>query len=95
MEVELHLPDDFEATMWDAKGYFPNAKLTVGTTTYILNFYDPSRLAQEIAEATKSMGFFHEPNLVVVSQVNRTQLQQAVRKLAESNGLRQLSRLNG
>jgi hypothetical protein len=77
------LPSDFLEYEWEvtAKGYFSEALLTVAEKQYRLNFYDATRIGQEISSELENGNVFFEPNLVVVRSVTRTEMEQAAEQL--------------
>jgi hypothetical protein len=85
-DFSLVLPADFEDYAWEvqAKGCFADAILTVAGRCYRLNFYDPTRLNQEIESELERGVAFAEPNLVIVRAVTRSNMQQAAEMLAQS-----------
>ena len=91
----LHLPEDFDAYEWEveAKGWFPDARLSAFGKEYPLNFYDPVRLAQEIASEHERSAVFCEPNLVVVKKVTRSGMEEAAQELVRSGLGRLIDRL--
>jgi hypothetical protein len=82
----LKLPDDFDDYGWEveAKGWFSDARLSLSGKDYRINFYDPARLAQEIADEHERCAVFCEPNLVVVGKVTRAAMRNAVEELVRS-----------
>lgn len=82
----LKLPEDFDAYGWEveAKGWFSDARLSLSGKEYRINFYDPARLAQEIADEHERGAVFCEPNLVVVRKVTRSAMHNAVEELVKS-----------
>jgi len=87
---ELRLPSDFDDYLSDAKGYFRGAQLTYKGQVYVLTFYDPVRLAQEIEADLERSGFFFEENMIVVREVSRQLLEDAVKKLVATGQVNQL-----
>jgi hypothetical protein len=88
----LHLPEDFDAYGWqaEAKGWFSDARLSAFGKEYQLNFYDPVRLAQEIASEHERDTVFCEPNLVVVKEVTRSAMEEAAHELVRSGRISSL-----
>lgn len=88
----LHFPEDFDTYEWEveAKGWFSEARLNAFGKEYQLNFYDPVRLAQEIASEHERGAVFYEPNLVVVKEVTRAAMEEAVDRLVSSGRVRSL-----
>lgn len=88
----LYLSDDFDDYDWqaEAKGWFPDARLSAFGKEYQLNFYDPVRLAQEIASEHERGNVFYEPNLVVVKKITRAAMEEAVDQLVRSDRVRSL-----
>jgi hypothetical protein len=74
--------DGYEPVLAD-KGYFADLLVRTATATYRPVFYDPFRLAQEIGDSLNSGAACHvEPNLVVISVVDRTHIESALSFLA-------------
>lgn len=80
------LPADFDDYAWEvqAKGCFTEALMTIAGKRYRLNFYDPTRLSQEIESELARGVAFAEPNLVIVRAVTRSDMEQAAEMLAQS-----------
>ena len=80
------LPSDFADYEWEvtAKGCFSGALITVAEKQYRLNFYDRTRLGQEIESELESGSVFFEPNLVIVRSVTRAEMERAAEQLAQS-----------
>lgn len=91
-DFSLVLPADFDDYAWEvqAKGYFGDALMTVAGKRYRLNFYDPTRLSQEIASELERGAAFAEPNLVIVRAVTKSDMQQAAAMLAQSGQVNSL-----
>ncbi|MBR1208674.1 MULTISPECIES: hypothetical protein [unclassified Bradyrhizobium] len=85
----LELPADFADYEWEveAKGWFSQARINASGKRYLLNFYDPARLAQAINDELERGRVFFEPNLVIVQSITRTSMEQAVALLMESGEL--------
>jgi len=81
------IPEDFSEYEWEveAKGWFSGARLTVSGKHYHLNFYDPTRLNQEIQSEFNCGNVFFEPNLVIVQSATRANMERAATLLVESN----------
>ena len=71
VSYELSLPEDFDDYEWEveSKGWFNGAVLTYQHKQYKLNFYDPTRLAQEIADELSDHNVFLEDNMLVLRKV--------------------------
>ncbi|SEK81452.1 hypothetical protein SAMN05216359_103187 [Roseateles sp. YR242] len=82
----LTLPSDFADYEWEvaAKGWFSEALITVAEKQYRLNFYDSTRLGQEIESELENGRVFFEPNLVIVRSVTRAEMERAAEQLAQS-----------
>ncbi|ROU05206.1 hypothetical protein [Lysobacter enzymogenes] len=91
-EHSLSFPEDYaaDAPIWESKGFYCEACLLAGGRSYRLFFYEPVRLAQDIAADLGHCGAFFEPNLVVVAAVNREQMERAARWLVETRQLTEL-----
>src|SRR5258708_9802951 len=71
--------DAFEITQ---KGWFSASIELEDGNRYIVNFYDPVRLKQELEDYVKDgQPCFAEPNLIVVPEVTIDAIQEAVRFL--------------
>ena len=92
LEYSLQFPAGFDEYAWEveAKGWFSEAVLLVGTRRFRLNFYDATRLAQEVASDLENSGVFFDPNLVVVNPVTRQEMEKAARQLVHSGRLDEL-----
>ena len=85
VEYTLDFPkylDGYEAET-EAKGYLVDLKVSAGELTFTFSVYDPTRLAQGVAEETAADGYFALTNLLVVTKVTRGDITRAVRKLAQ------------
>lgn len=83
---ELHFPPDYatEEWIWSSKG-FVVVEVEVALPVprrYSLTFRDPTRLVQDLEADLAEGRFFSEPNLVVVTTVDRKSIQHAVDELA-------------
>jgi hypothetical protein len=82
----VHFSYHFDEREWEvtAKGWFSDLLVEYGDRVYRPAFYDPTRLAQEIAdEVTSSRGYFIEQNLVVVQTLDRSNIVAALDALSE------------
>jgi hypothetical protein len=88
-KYSLYLPIDFEdyESECESKGWFRGATLVVSGERYVLSFYDPARLHQEIADELQKQVVFAEPNLLVVPSVTRKNIEKAVDFLVRSGNL--------
>jgi hypothetical protein len=86
VDFSFELPADFADYEWEvtAKGYYPEARMTVSGKQYRLNFYDAVRLGQEIQSELERGRDFFVPNLVIVQSVTRADMERAARELALS-----------
>ena len=86
---ELTLPADLDeeaAAIIETKGWLGEVTVAAsGARSFSLSFYDPVRLGQEIVDELDRSGFFSEPNLIVVPSVTRTHIEEAVRRLSETD----------
>lgn len=81
--AELILPPDFEddeANFLRDKGWYSRAAVLWRGVTYPITFYDPVRLAQDVALSVESRGFFVEENILVISEVTRAHMERVVRE---------------
>ena len=90
----LFLPEDFEDYEWEvvAKGYFSGARLEIQGGICLLNFYDATRLDQELRDEIRRSVIFFESNLVIVRSVTRASMTSAVQELADSGKINFLRR---
>lgn len=88
-EYSLSFPADFEdyQSEWESKGWFRGATLVVSGERYVLSFYDPARLHQEIADELQKQVVFAEPNLLVIATVTRENIEKAVDFFVQSGNL--------
>lgn len=88
-DFSLELPADFADYEWEveAKGWFSQPRINASRKRYLLNFYDPARLARAINDELERGRVFFEPNLVIVQSITRTSMEQAVALLMESGEL--------
>ncbi len=85
----LKWPVDFDDYRWEleSKGWFVGLEILVNGNEIKPMFYEPERLAQDIAQEMSVCGFFAEPCLIVVSRVTRELIEAAVEKLASTGDL--------
>lgn len=75
--------DEFERD-WIDKGWYSQARVEFEGRLYELDIYDPVRLQQQVLDGISSAaGFFVETNLIVVAQVDRSHIEQAVAALSQ------------
>ena len=86
MSVAAHVqfPDDFNAHAWEveAKGWFRGAVAIFGEQRYVVTFYDPTRIAQDIEMELSEKSVFLERNLVIVPAVTRAWMEMAIDVIA-------------
>ena len=89
----LNLPADFADFEWEleAKGWF-EASITALGRKYRLHFYDPTRLQQTVEDELPARGMFFEPNVVIVTLVNKANMERAVQSLIEAGLLSKIGR---
>jgi hypothetical protein len=85
---------DEEASLIEARGWLAGVTIQVGDGSYPLEFYDPVRLAQTVADDLRTQGMSVLDNVVIVHEVTVTAIRAAVRQLAEQDfaALRALAR---
>ena len=83
---QLIFPEDFADCEWEleSKGWYSGARLLFEGKHYRLNFYDPGRLGQEIADELRRRGVHFEPNIVVVPAVTKVTMERAAEFLVTS-----------
>jgi hypothetical protein len=76
-------PDYFddEAPIIESKGWFGDLVVEIGSKKVELTFYDPYRLIQHLKEMPSEDALEWFGNLVVVSVVNRSSIEDAVKTL--------------
>jgi hypothetical protein len=79
-EHRLEFPEGFEDYAWEveAKGWLHGAVAIIDGRRYLLTFYDPIRLSQDIEDELSRGAAFFEPNLIVVRSVTRAELESSV-----------------
>ena len=90
MNIQLDIPEDLEEGFWDSKGYFEDADLRVGNLIFKVSFYDPVRLAQDIEVELKYWSVFLVENLIVVPEVTRKAMHNAIAAIISSGQLEKL-----
>lgn len=77
---KLILPDDFADYAWEvqAKGFFWLGVVSVGDASFEVTFYEPVRLAQDIAAELESDRLFVAKRLLVVPEVTLQHMTDAV-----------------
>ena len=85
-EHVIELPEGFDDFAWEVeiKGWFQGAIAVIAGQRYRVTFYDPSRLAQEIADELEKSSSFFERNLIVVKSVTRAHMQAAIEVIAST-----------
>jgi len=82
----LLLPENFCDHEWEieSKGWYQGAILMTGGKKYQLTFYDPVRLNEDIQYDIENQCVFFEKNLVVISVVNKKNMEMALEFLMET-----------
>jgi hypothetical protein len=86
-DYTLSFWEDFDDKEWDViqKGWTQLIRVETEDTAYDLVFFDPVRLAQDIALTFKEIEpFWNEENMVVIEQVDREHITAAVAWLARA-----------
>lgn len=88
----LVLPEDFEDYAWEieSKGVFWDVRLRYGGREYPLTFYEPRRLAQDVADQLEERPIFFERNIVVVRKITRAAMDLAVQELIRERRIDEL-----
>lgn len=86
MSYSLVFPNDLDEYEWEvvSKGWFADVRLVHLGKQYVLNFYDPVRLSQEVESALHDNGIFVEENLIVIETITRENMVKAVELMAQS-----------
>lgn len=81
-------PDYFDDEAWtiEEKGWFGDLVVEIGSRKVELTFYEPNRLIQHLTEMPSKNALEWFGNLVVVSVVNRSSIEDAV-KMLHARGL--------
>jgi hypothetical protein len=89
----LRLPPDFDDYGWEveSKGWFDGADVVWEDRIIRISFYDPARLAEDVAEQLSGPGVVAFRNLVVVPVVTREAMTEAVRRLVDTGEIGGLS----
>jgi hypothetical protein len=89
---EIEWPEGFDDHDWEveAKGWLQGTIAVIGQCRYQISFYDPTRLAQEIADEFRRGVMFFERSVVVVPSVTRAHMNAAVEVLATTGKHRDL-----
>lgn len=83
----LVLPEDFDDYAWEieAKGVFWDVRLRYEGREFPLTFYEPQRLAQDVADQLQDNAFFFEQNLVIIRKVTREAMELAAQELVSAH----------
>jgi hypothetical protein len=81
---EVIFPNDFEEYAWEleSKGWFDGVIIKSEGKEYKLNFYDPSRLAEDIQEEIDSCSAYFISNLIVIKLLTKENMLKAVDNFA-------------
>jgi hypothetical protein len=87
-ELKLELPQYFDEYAWEveSKGWLQGVIATIDGRRYLLTFYDPTRLSQDIEEQLVREQCFFEPNLIVVRSVTREYIEASVAAIVATGG---------
>jgi hypothetical protein len=95
-EFSLIFPEHFDedASLIESKGWLAGVTVVVGIQQCSPEFYDTTRFAQTVADDVRLDGMAVPENIVVLPEVTRGSVENAVQQLAESDfaGLRPLPR---
>ena len=74
--------DDYDWAMTETKGWI---EITVqwANRRKTINFYDPTRLAQEVQSAATRSGYFAESAVVVLPAVTKEAIEAVIAKMAQ------------
>ncbi len=91
MDYEILFDVGFDEYEWDVeeKGCL-DLSIKVNDLIISISFYHSVRLVQEIGFDIARRGFFFERNVIVLPDVNRANIEQAVEQLNKSGILRDL-----
>ncbi len=87
---DYYLNDEFIQFETESKGYLYGVKIEVELNVYELVFYDAVRLKQDAEELCKELGYFHEPNLIILDKVSKESIEKAILTLIEKDELKYL-----
>jgi len=96
IKYKIIFPYDFEdyALEIESKGWFNNVIVEVGEDKYCLEFYDFTRLSQDILEELSSSSMFVGNNIIVLESVTREAMQSAVDFIAKSGRFDRLNKFS-
>ncbi len=85
-------PDGFDDYAWEfeIKGYYSEVRVNIGGQEYEIEFFDPTRLAQDIDMGLSYRAAVVVCNTVLVNAVTRDAMEQAVEYIVRSGEWRQL-----
>jgi hypothetical protein len=88
----LILPEDFDdyAREIESKGVFWDVRLRYEGREYPLTFYEPRRLAQDVADQLEERPIFFERNIVVVRRITRAAMDLAAQELVRGQRIGEL-----
>lgn len=80
MNRELVLPADFDEYEWEveSKGYFADASVRIGGRLLPVVFYEPVRLAQDIADEMSEGRLFTASRILVLKRVSAENMRAAI-----------------
>lgn len=79
--LKIEFPESFEDELTKAKGWLSGVQVRDGAATYTVTFYDPVRLAQDVESELEAGSIFVERNVIVLSEVDRESIEDAVHKI--------------
>jgi hypothetical protein len=85
---EIEFPKGFDEFEWEveAKGWLQGVVVTIERRRYRVTFYDPTRLAQDIADELQEKSVYLESNVLVVPSVTRAHMEKAVETVVKAGG---------
>lgn len=86
-DYSLVLPGHFKEDAWliEAKGWLAGVTIEVGDERFRLEFYDPVRLAQTVADELDQGGLIVLAHVIVVPRVTLAAIEAAVQGLADQD----------
>jgi hypothetical protein len=88
----IEFPEGLESHEWEveSKGWLAGVVVIISGRRYIVEFYDPVRLVQDMEDDLQSSPVFFEANMLVVESVTRARMVAAIEALVADGRYRKL-----
>jgi hypothetical protein len=74
--------DSFAEFEHESKGYLSDVLVEINGLTHSFDFYEPTRLTQDILDEVKNEdGFYRISSIIVIKNVNRKNIEKALKKI--------------